>query len=122
MLQNSLFLMASAGLTAGIGFIFWAVVAHLYTAERIGLATSLLSAISLISYLSLFGLNATLIGFPAEGKARNSQISLSLAAASAVSCLLGGAYLAGLGLFGPQLEFIRNTPLTAILFIAFCVF
>jgi len=121
MLQNSLFLLASAGLTAGIGFIFWAVVAHLYTAARIGLATSLLSAISLISYLSLFGLNATLIGFPASGKSRNSQISLSLAAVSGTSLVLGAGYLGGLGLFGPQLEFIR-TPWMAAAFIAFCVF
>lgn len=121
MLQNSLFLMASAGLTAGIGFIFWAVVAHLYTPERIGLATSLLSAISLISYLSLFGLNATLIGFPASGKARNSQITLSLTAVSGTGLVLGVGYLGGLGLFGPQLEFIR-TPWIAASFIAFCVF
>ncbi len=122
MLQNSLFLMASAGLTAGIGFVFWALVAHLYTAERIGLATSLLSAISLISYLSLFGFNATLIRFPAPAEARNSQISLALAAVTVTSCLLGAGYLAGLGIFGPQLEFIRNSPAWAVAFVAICAF
>jgi O-antigen/teichoic acid export membrane protein len=122
MLQNSLFLMASAGLTAGIGFIFWALVAHLYTAERIGLATSMLSAISLISYLSLFGFNATLIRYPAEGAARNSQISLAIGAVCVASCVLGAAYLDGLRFFGPQLEFIRASRTWAPAFVAICMF
>lgn len=122
MLQSSIFLMASAGLTAAIGFVFWALVAHLYTPSRIGLATSLLSAISLISYLSLFGFNATLIRFPATGRARNSQISWALLAVSVTGLIFGAAYLAGLGLISPQLEFVRHNPGVALSFIGFSVF
>lgn len=121
MLHNSLFLMASAGLTAAIGFIFWALVARSYTTSQVGLATSLLSAISLISYLSLFGFNSTLIRYPARGKARNSQISWTLATVSGTGLLLAVAYLAGLGLISPQLEFIRRNPPAAVAFAGFCV-
>jgi O-antigen/teichoic acid export membrane protein len=120
LLRNSLFLMLSAALTAAIGFAFWGLVAHLYPASRIGLATSLLSAISLISYLSLFGFNSTLIRFPAEKAARNTQISVSLAAVAGTGTLIGTAYLLGLGLISPELEFVRSNPLTAAAFVSFC--
>ena len=73
-LQSSLFMMGSTALTAGLGFLFWGLVAHHYSTDRVGLATSLLSALSLISYLGLFGLNNTVVRHPAEGKARNSQL------------------------------------------------
>lgn len=121
MLQSSMFLMASAGLTAAIGFVFWALVARSYTTSEVGLATSLLSAISLISYLSLFGFNATLIRYPAQGGPRNSQITWTLTVVSGAGLLFGVAYLAGLDLISPQLEFIRRNPLAAVAFVGFCV-
>lgn len=121
LLQSSMFLMASAGLTAAIGFVFWALVARSYTTAQVGLATSLLSAISLISYLSLFGFNATLIRYPARGNARNSQVTWTLAAVSGTGLVLGIAYLAFLSLISPQLEFIRRQPVGALAFVGFCV-
>jgi O-antigen/teichoic acid export membrane protein len=120
LLRNSMFLMLSAALTAAIGFGFWGLVAHLYPASRIGLATSLLSAISLISYVSLFGFNSTLIRYPASGRARNGQISIALASVAATGLLVGAAYLAGLGLISPQLEFVRDSPWAAVSFVLFC--
>jgi O-antigen/teichoic acid export membrane protein len=120
LLRNSMFLMLSAALTAAIGFGFWGLVAHLYPASRIGLATSLLSAISLISYVSLFGFNSTLIRYPASGRARNGQISIALVSVAATGLLVGAAYLAGLGLISPQLEFVRDSPWAAVSFVLFC--
>lgn len=121
MLQSSLFLMASAGLTAAIGFIFWALVARSYPTSQVGLATSLLSAISLIAYLSLFGFNSTLIRYPARGEARNSQITWTLVTVSGTGLVLGIAYLAGLDLISPQLEFVRRNPFAALALVGFCV-
>lgn len=120
LLRNSLFLMLSAALTAAIGFVFWGLVAHLYPASRIGLATSLLSAISLISYLSLFGFNSTLIRFPASGRARNGQISIALVSVAGTGLLIGTAYLLGINLISPQLQFVRQSPFAALAFVAFC--
>ena len=120
LLRNSLFLMLSAALTAAIGFVFWGLVAHLYPVSRIGLATSLLSAISLISYLALFGFNSTLIRFPAAGRARDGQISIALVSVAGTGTLIGSVYLLALGLISPKLEFIRADPLVAVAFVAFC--
>jgi O-antigen/teichoic acid export membrane protein len=122
MLRNSLFLMASAGLTAGIGFIFWALVAHLYSSTQIGLATTLLSAISLISYLSTFGFGATMIRFQARGAARNRQVSMMLALVATASLLLGTGYVLAVKMISPDLAFIRDKPVYALVLIGICVF
>ena len=122
MLRNSLFLMTSAGLTAGIGFVFWALVAHLYSSTEIGLATTLLSAISLISFLSTFGFGATMIRFQAAGAARHRQVSVMLALVAGASLVLGTGYVLAVKLISPDLAFIRDKPAYALALIVICVF
>lgn len=118
--ESSLFLMSSTGLTAGFGFLFWIVVDRSYSPERVGLATSLINAISLISYLALFGLNTLLIRFPAKGAARNSQVTRGLLVSGVSALAFGGAFLALLPWVGPKLEFVRADPGYALLFVGFC--
>lgn len=122
MLRNSLFLMVSAGLTAGIGFVFWALVAHLYSSTQIGLATTLLSAISLISFLSTFGFGATMIRYQADGAARHRQVSVMLALVAGASFVLGTGYVLLVKVISPDLSFIRDKPLYAVVLIVICVF
>lgn len=122
MLRNSLFLMASAGLTAGIGFLFWALVAHLYSSTQIGLATTLLSAISLISFLSTFGFGNTMIRFQADGAARHRQVSVMLALVAGASFVLGTGYILAVKVISPDLAFIRDKPVYALVLIVICVF
>ncbi|GAA1961521.1 hypothetical protein GCM10009838_17650 [Catenulispora subtropica] len=122
MLRNSLFLMASAGLTAGIGFIFWALVAHLYSSTQIGLATTLLSAISLISFMSTFGFGATMIRFQARGAARNRQVSVMLGLVAAASFLIGTGYALAVKKISPDLAFVQDKPVYAVVLIGICVF
>ncbi|NUP49710.1 MAG: lipopolysaccharide biosynthesis protein [Catenulispora sp.] len=114
--------MASAGLTAGIGFIFWALVAHLYSSTQIGLATTLLSAVSLISFLSTFGFGATMIRFQARGAARHRQVSVMLALVAAASFLLGTGYVLAVKLISPDLAFIHDKPVYALVLVVICVF
>ncbi|MDT7679530.1 MAG: hypothetical protein QOD82_7432 [Pseudonocardiales bacterium] len=112
--------MASTATTAGLGFLFWVVVARFYSPEQVGLATSLMSAISLISYLSLFGLNSTLIRFPAPGPARNAQLTQSMALVTTASGLVAAAYLVGLPLYGEELVFVRDHLPLAAVFVLIC--
>jgi O-antigen/teichoic acid export membrane protein len=118
--RSSFFLLASTVTTAGLSFLFWVVVARFYTPEQVGLATSLISATSLIAYLGLFGLNSTLIRFPAPGPARNGQVTQSVLLVTVVSCLAGAVYLFGLPLYGQKLLFVRDQPILAAAFVLFC--
>ncbi|WP_374777667.1 lipopolysaccharide biosynthesis protein [Streptomyces sp. NBC_01310] len=120
MFRSSFFLLASTVTTAGLSFLFWVVVARFYPPEQVGLATSLISATSLLSYLSMFGLNSTLIRFPADDAARNGQVTQSMALVVLVSCAAAGLYLLGLPWYGHKLLFIRDHPHLAVLFVLFC--
>ncbi|HZU55874.1 MAG TPA: lipopolysaccharide biosynthesis protein [Actinocrinis sp.] len=120
--ENSLFLMASTGVTAALGYCFWILVGREYSPERVGLATSLINTISLISYLSLFGFNSVLIRHQAAGRARNRQVTLSLLISGGGGWALGGAFLLLLPWISPKLLFIRENPWYALCFVAFCAF
>ncbi|MEV6207551.1 lipopolysaccharide biosynthesis protein [Kitasatospora sp. NPDC051914] len=119
--RSSFFLLASSVTTAGLGFLFWVVVARFYTPEQVGLATSLISATSLLAYLSMFGLNSTLIRFPAPEPARNGQITQAVALVATAAATAALVYLVGLPLYGPKLLFVRNDLLQAAAFVMFCV-
>jgi O-antigen/teichoic acid export membrane protein len=121
-MESSLFLMASTGLTAGLGFVFWILVDRSYSPQRVGLAASLINTISLISYLSLFGFNSSLVRFQARDGARNRQVTMSLLITGAGGAAFGTAFLVLLPWLSPKLEFIRANPLYALLFVAFCGF
>lgn len=120
MYRSSFFLLSSTAVTAGLGFLFWVVVANFYPARQVGLATSLISATTLIAYLSQFGLNSTLIRFPAARSSRNGQLSQSLALVAVFSCLLASGYLLGLPFYGEKLLFVREQPLLAAAFVLLC--
>jgi O-antigen/teichoic acid export membrane protein len=118
--RSSFFLLASSVTTAGLGFLFWVVVARFYSPEQVGVATSLISATSLLSYLSLFGLNSTLVRFPAPDFARNGQFTQSIVLVAGTACAAGVIYLAGLPLYGQKLVHIRDHLWLAAAFVLFC--
>ncbi|MFG3200088.1 lipopolysaccharide biosynthesis protein [Streptomyces sp. NPDC048208] len=120
--RSSFFLLVSTVVTAGLGFVFWVVVARFYTASQVGLATSLISATSLLATFSLLGLNNTLIRFPAGEDARNAQITQALLMVAVVGCAAGGIYLLGLPWYGAKLEFVRDNWVSAVAFAAICGF
>ncbi|GAA4819533.1 lipopolysaccharide biosynthesis protein [Streptomyces ziwulingensis] len=118
--RNSFFVLVTTATTAALGFLFWVVVARFYTPVQVGIATSLISAMSLISYLSQFGLNSTLVRFPAATPARNAQLTLALCAVAGAGGLLALGYLAGLPLYGEKLLFVRDNPLAVTGFVLLC--
>jgi O-antigen/teichoic acid export membrane protein len=54
--RHSYFLMAGAGLNAVAGFAFWVIAARFTTVDSIGRAAALISAVSLLTYLTGLGL------------------------------------------------------------------
>ena len=74
--------MLATSVMSGFGFIFWIICSRLYTSSEIGLATSLISASSILIALSLFGLNNTLIRFLSNHNDRHGLVSTVLITAS----------------------------------------
>jgi O-antigen/teichoic acid export membrane protein len=61
LLRNSLFLMASAAITALLGYLFWGLAAHLYSRREIGMGGAVISLCSTVALLTYLGPWAMLI-------------------------------------------------------------
>lgn len=74
--RNSIYLMLSTAVMGILGFFFWIICSKLYSAEKIGIATSIISAASLVSVLSLLGFSNVNIRFLPTSKDKNKLISV----------------------------------------------
>ena len=80
--KNAYFLMFSSLTSAGSGFFFWLIAARFYSTADIGLASAIISAMGLISMLSLLGFDISLVRFLPEREDKqeliNSCLTISL--------------------------------------------
>lgn len=61
LVRNSLYLMASTVVTAGLGYVFWVVAAHAFTRQQVGIASAVISLCSTMALLTYVGPFAMLI-------------------------------------------------------------
>lgn len=117
--RNSLYLMASTVVTAIFGFVFWILNARLFTAEQIGLATTIISGTALIAQFSLLGLKNGIIRFLPASKAKNNKINTASNIVLIVALALSSLYIVSLPLLSPKLLFLRDNIVYILLFIIF---
>ena len=120
--RNSIYLMLSTGVMAVFGFFFWIINARLYSAEQVGIGTTLISIMTLISSFSLLGLGNSLIKYlPTSGK-KNEKINTSFMLVGLTSIFVSIFYLVFLKIFSPKLLFVRESIIFSLLFILSIVF
>lgn len=73
--RNSIYLMATTGVMAAFGFFFWLICTHIFTPDQIGVGTALISAMTLISFISLLGFNSTFVRVLPNSQNRNNEIN-----------------------------------------------
>ena len=61
LVRNSLFLMSSTVVTAGLGYVFWIITAHMFTSAQVGIASAVISLCSTVALLTYLGSGAMLI-------------------------------------------------------------
>jgi O-antigen/teichoic acid export membrane protein len=107
---NSTYLIADQALTAITGFLFWVLVARLYSSEHLGLASALVSAIMLLANISILGFNFTFLRFiPDRTFIPEDIINKGLTTVALVSLVVVVIFLAGLRLWSPSLIFIHSS-------------
>lgn len=116
--RNSLYLMLSTGVMAGLGFVFWLINARLFTPSQIGVATTLISAMTLISYSSLLGFNSTFIRFLPTSKNRNSEINTGLLLCLGAAITVSTGYVLIVPHVAPKLGLLTQHWAYALGFIA----
>src|SRR5215472_15237958 len=61
LVRNSLYLMMSTVVTAGLGYMFWIIAAHVFTSAQVGIGSAVISLCSTVALLTYLGSAATLI-------------------------------------------------------------
>lgn len=120
--RNSIYLMLSTGVMAFFGFFFWIINARLFKPEQVGIATTLISVVTLISSFSLLGLNNGLIRYLPTSERKNKKINTVLTLVTLTSILISIIYLIFLETFSPKLLFVRENIIFSLLFISFIIF
>jgi O-antigen/teichoic acid export membrane protein len=111
LLRNSIFIMGTGVATAGFGYVYWILAAHAYSAYDVGLASALISAMTLASTVANLGVGSTLVQ-TLPGRKSGSAWSLTLNAGFAIGILAG--LLAGaivvvvLPSFSPQFAIVEQ--------------
>lgn len=117
--RNSVYLMINTVVVTGLGFFFWLINTRLFTAEEIGLATSVISVMGVITGISVLGLNIGLIRFLPKSKKKNEKINASFMTILLSSIVVSSIFLALLPFIAPELMFLRANALIVISFVFF---
>lgn len=115
LLKNSLYIILTSISTAGFGFVFWMIAAKMYSTENVGVATALISSMTLIILLSKIGIDTSIIRFIPEGD-KNKIFSTSIIVTTFVSILLGVIFILAVDIFSPELKFLKD-PYNAIIYL-----
>lgn len=118
---NSIFMIASTGVLAAFGFIFWIFVARIFPVENIGIATSLISVMTLISDITLLGFNISLIYYLPKTQRKNDMITSSNILIIITTIIFSIIFLSGLNVFSPPLLFMQSNIVYMLLFILFMI-
>lgn len=119
---NSLYILTNSVVTAAVGFVFWFVAARFYSDADVGLGSAAISAMSLLSAVSLLGLNFGLVRFLASsGKRAPELINTCFTIGSAVSAVAAVIFLLGVGIWSPALRFISQNGIYFASFVIFTV-
>ena len=120
--KNSLFNMASTFMLGGLGFVFWIIIARLYRAESVGIATTLISIMTLLTSFTLLGLNSSLNRYLPKSANKNELVNSSLVIVTLFTLLITILFLLGLRVFSPQLLFLQSNFFYILSFPVFVIF
>ncbi len=106
---NSMYLFLSTLIGAPLGFIYWLIIARLFSPETIGIGTALISAAALLSGLGNLGLGMSVIRYihHLPQNVGHSLINSCLSVSFVLSFLLGVAYFAGSHIWSPELSSLQ---------------
>jgi len=115
--SNSIFLIAAQGLMTVFGYVFWVFAAHLYNSTEVGLAGTLISIATLISQISILGLNNALVRFLPKSTQKNEKINTSLILVVIASLAIAIGYALLMPIFSPKMLFVRHDTVFLGLFL-----
>jgi len=115
--KNSFFIMLTSISSSGLGFIFWVFAAKLYPKEDVGIATALISSVSLLVLFTRFGLDQSLVRFFPDGN-KDRILSTSILITTVFAILSGVIFITGIKVWSPELSLVKGHTQLYLLFLA----
>lgn len=103
------------------GMLFWTINTKLYTPEEVGIATAMISSMTLITGFSMLGLNVGIIRYLPKAKNKSENINTVITTVLLSSSLISLVFLLGLNYFSPKLAFLQQNYIFFIIFILLAV-
>jgi len=119
---HSFFLLVNSVILALGGFAFWIINTRLFTAEEIGIGSTLISLISLFLAFSSLGFNTALLRYLPQSHSKNRLVNTCFVLSAATMILISGLYLIFADVFTPALGFVNNSILLVVAFLLFAAF
>jgi len=120
LLRNSIFIMGTTVVTSAIGYLYWVVAAHVYSAHDIGLASAFISIMTLTSTFANVGIGYALVQtLPRReaGHAWSLTLNISMSVGILIS-LLGGIIVAlVLPFLSSQFAVAKDSTASTLIFI-----
>lgn len=88
LLTNATSLVGSVGIASGLGFVYWAVAAKVFSPEAVGSGSAATSAMTLLGTVGMFGLGPMLMGELPRRRVRGPLVAASLIATGIGSLVL----------------------------------
>ena len=117
LLGNAFSLAATTGVTAGLGFVYWAVAARLFSVKAVGYGSAAVSAMTMLGIIGMFGLGTLLIGELPRRSSRASLVSAALLVSGLGSLALGIGFSVIAPLVSGRFEELGGTVLRGGLFV-----
>lgn len=116
LLGNATTLIATTGITSGLGFVYWAFAARLFSQRSVGYGSSSISAMTLLGTIGMLGLGTVLIGELPRRKKRAGLIAAALITSAVGSLVLGLGFAIVAPHINSHLRNIGSTPGQVALF------
>ena len=120
--KNSFYLMLGTFIMAVLGFIYWTINTRLYSVEQVGIGTTIISIMSLVTNFSVLGLNSALIRYLPKSENRNRKINTAFLITTLITILLSVVFILFIQQLAPKLFFLRNRWDFALIFLIFMGF
>ena len=109
LIQSGLSLVMSSVIASALGFLFWLLAARQYESADLGVGSAVITAMILLADVSHLGLRTGLVRFvPTAGADTRALIARSYGLSMAVAGVGALVFVAGLGLWMPELAVLRS--------------
>ena len=121
MLRNAFYIILNSGAQSALGFAFWIITARVFSTGDVGRASTLISAVSLLSFIGMLGLNTTFVRYLPVTAEWNRLVTAGVTLVAVCSGAVALAYVMATPKIAPSVAFIAHSPLLTVGFVLITV-